>query len=59
MILVANKTDCVNDRIISTQEGEELSKVLKVSPICLYSVIRPPLYNGHSTMPQNNLCYIF
>ncbi len=33
MVLVANKTDCTSDRVVSTQEGEELSKMLKVCPM--------------------------
>lgn len=30
MVMVANKTDCKEDRIVSPQDGEELAKVLKV-----------------------------
>lgn len=33
MVLVANKSDLKADRVISTQDGEELAKILKVQQI--------------------------
>ena len=48
MILVANKADLENERVVSYQEGEDLAAQMKV---CLFLMVTLPMWY--------KLCFLF